>query len=30
MPKECVIAAVIRGKEFVVPRGGTKIDLTGP
>ena len=25
IPKECVIAAVIRGKEFVVPRGETQI-----
>ena len=26
IPKECVIAAVIRGKEFVVPRGETRLD----
>jgi amino acid transporter/Trk K+ transport system NAD-binding subunit len=26
IPKECVIAAVIRGKEFVVPRGETRIN----
>ena len=25
IPKECVVAAIIRGKEFVVPRGGTEI-----
>jgi Trk K+ transport system NAD-binding subunit len=25
IPKECVVAAVIRGKEFVVPRGDTEI-----
>ena len=25
IPKECVVAAVIRGKKFVVPRGDTKI-----
>ena len=26
-PKQCVVAAVIRGKEFVVPRGDTKIEV---
>jgi Trk K+ transport system NAD-binding subunit len=26
VPKECVVAAVIRGKDFVVPRGDTKIE----
>jgi amino acid transporter/Trk K+ transport system NAD-binding subunit len=26
MPRECVVAAVIRGKQFVVPRGDTKIE----
>jgi amino acid transporter len=26
MPDECVVAAVIRGKEFVVPRGHTQIE----
>jgi amino acid transporter/Trk K+ transport system NAD-binding subunit len=26
IPKECVVAAVIRGNEFVVPRGDTKIE----
>jgi len=26
VPKECVVAAVIRGKAFVVPRGGTVIE----
>jgi len=26
IPTECVVAAVIRGKEFVVPRGNTKIE----
>ncbi len=25
IPKECVVAAVIRGQKFVVPRGGTEI-----
>lgn len=25
MPNECVVAAVIRGKDFVVPRGDTHI-----
>ena len=25
IPDECVVAAVIRGKEFVVPRGSTTI-----
>ncbi|MGD2067755.1 MAG: amino acid permease [Gemmatimonadota bacterium] len=36
IPPECVVAAVIRGKEFVVPRGDTRIDtgdylvLVGP
>jgi Trk K+ transport system NAD-binding subunit len=25
IPAECVVAAVIRGKEFVVPRGETVI-----
>ena len=25
VPKECVVAAVIRGKDFVVPRGDTQI-----
>ena len=27
IPKNCVVAAVIRGKEFVVPRGNTKIKV---
>jgi len=27
VPKNCVVAAVIRGKEFVVPRGDTKINV---
>jgi Trk K+ transport system NAD-binding subunit len=26
IPKECVVAAVIRGNDFVVPRGDTKIE----
>lgn len=26
IPKECVVAAVIRGSDFVVPRGDTKIE----
>lgn len=26
-PKQCVVAAVIRGKDFVVPRGDTKIEV---
>jgi amino acid transporter/Trk K+ transport system NAD-binding subunit len=26
IPRECVVAAVIRGKQFVVPRGDTQID----
>lgn len=26
IPKECVVAAVIRGDDFVVPRGDTKIE----
>ncbi len=26
IPKECVVAAVIRGKDFVVPRGETRIE----
>jgi amino acid transporter/Trk K+ transport system NAD-binding subunit len=26
-PKQCVVAAVIRGKEFVVPRGDTSIEV---
>jgi Trk K+ transport system NAD-binding subunit len=26
IPKECVVAAVIRGHDFVVPRGDTKIE----
>lgn len=26
IPMECVVAAVIRGKDFVVPRGGTQIE----
>ena len=26
VPAECVVAAVIRGKEFVVPRGDTIIE----
>ncbi len=25
IPTECVVAAVIRGKKFVVPRGNTEI-----
>lgn len=28
IPKECVVAAVIRGKQFVVPRGDTKIEAS--
>jgi len=27
VPKECVVAAVIRGKTFVVPRGDTIIEV---
>jgi Trk K+ transport system NAD-binding subunit len=27
IPKECVVAAVIRGDDFVVPRGDTKIQV---
>ena len=27
IPSECVVAAVIRGKQFVVPRGSTRIDV---
>ena len=27
VPKECVIAAIIRDNKFVVPRGGTKIEV---
>lgn len=27
VPKECVVAAVIRGKKFVVPRGDTTIEV---
>jgi Trk K+ transport system NAD-binding subunit len=27
IPKNCVVAAVIRGKEFVVPRGETEIKV---
>lgn len=27
IPHECVVAAVIRGKKFVVPRGETKIEV---
>ncbi|HKK08367.1 MAG TPA: TrkA C-terminal domain-containing protein, partial [Gemmatimonadota bacterium] len=36
IPTECVVAAVIRGEEFVVPRGDTRIEagdyvvLVGP
>ena len=26
-PKQCVVAAVIRGKDFVVPRGDTMIQV---
>jgi Trk K+ transport system NAD-binding subunit len=26
IPMECVVAVVIRGKNFVVPRGGTRIE----
>jgi TrkA-C domain/Amino acid permease len=26
VPRECVVAAIIRGKEFVVPRGDTRIE----
>lgn len=26
-PQQCVVAAVIRGKEFVVPRGDTRIEV---
>jgi Trk K+ transport system NAD-binding subunit len=26
-PKQCVVAAVIRGKEFVVPRGDTRLNV---
>jgi Trk K+ transport system NAD-binding subunit len=25
IPEQCVVAAVIRGDDFVVPRGGTEI-----
>jgi Trk K+ transport system NAD-binding subunit len=28
IPKECVVAAVIRGSDFVVPRGDTKIEAS--
>jgi Trk K+ transport system NAD-binding subunit len=27
IPRDCVVAAVIRGKDFVVPRGDTKIEV---
>ena len=27
IPRECVVAAVLRGKEFVVPRGDTAIEV---
>ncbi len=27
IPRECVVAAVIRGKSFVVPRGDTEIEI---
>ena len=27
IPEECVVAAVIRGREFVVPRGGTGVQV---
>ena len=27
IPKECVVAAVIRGSDFVVPRGDTRIEI---
>jgi Trk K+ transport system NAD-binding subunit len=27
IPRECVVAAVIRGKKFVVPRGDTTIEV---
>ena len=27
IPEECVVAAVIRGKQFVVPRGSTSIEV---
>ncbi len=27
IPEQCVVAAVIRGKHFVVPRGNTKIEV---
>jgi Trk K+ transport system NAD-binding subunit len=27
IPNECVVAAVIRGKDFVVPRGNTEIRI---
>jgi Trk K+ transport system NAD-binding subunit len=27
IPKECVVAAVIRERNFVVPRGDTKIEV---
>jgi Trk K+ transport system NAD-binding subunit len=27
IPRDCVVAAVIRGKDFVVPRGNTKIEV---
>jgi Trk K+ transport system NAD-binding subunit len=36
IPRECAVAAVIRGSEFVVPRGDTRIEaidrviLVGP
>ena len=27
IPRDCVVAAVVRGKDFVVPRGDTKIEV---
>jgi Trk K+ transport system NAD-binding subunit len=27
IPEECVVAAIIRGKDFVVPRGGSRIEI---
>jgi Trk K+ transport system NAD-binding subunit len=30
IPTDCVVAAVIRGKDFVVPRGDTKIEVGDP
>ena len=27
IPEECVVAAVIRDRQFVVPRGSTRVDI---